>query len=241
MHTATATHKQRVLNRILTTLKRDLPATEPEPRPVLEQLLYSICRENAPRERADKAFNALRSFFYDWNEIRVSSARELVEVLAPLPDAEMRAYRIVSLLQEIFETTYAFELESLHKKGLKQAQKQLERYQGANPYAVAYTLQMGLGGHSLPIDAAMHRTLQRLELIDEDATGDALQASLEHLVPKARGPIFAELLSGLAQQFCHESSPTCPRCPMRDVCPAGQRSQKNGQASGRATAKSKVR
>jgi endonuclease-3 len=240
MHTTTATHKQRVLNRILTTLKRDLPADEPESRPVLEQLLYAICRENAPRDRADKAFGALRSHFYDWNEIRVSSPRELVEALAPLPDAEMRAYRIVSLLQEIFETTYGFDLESLHKKGLKQAQKQLERYQGANPFAVAYTLQMGLGGHAVPLDTAMHRTMRRLELIDGETSGEALQASLEHLVPKARGPIFCELVSNLAQQFCHENAPACKSCPMREACPTAQRSPKNSHAS-RTASKSKVR
>jgi endonuclease-3 len=242
MHTATATHKQRVLNRILTTLKRDLPATEPETRPVLEQLLYAICREGAPRDRADKAFKALQNTFYDWNEVRVSSPRELVEVLGPLPDAELRAFRMISLLQEIFETTFAFELESLHKKGLKQAQKQLERYQGANPFAVAYTLQMGLAGHALPIDADMHRTLRRLELIgDEPLTeplSEASQGSLEHLVPKARGPLFCELVSGLAQQFCHDKSPACTRCPMRETCPTGQ---KHGQTTGRAAAKSRSR
>jgi endonuclease-3 len=239
MQTTTATQKQKVLNRILTTLKRDLPAAEPEARPVLEQLIYAICRENAPRDRADKAFRNLRDSFFDWNEIRVSSARELVEVLAPLPDAEMRAYRIVSLLQEIFETTYAFELESLHKKGLKQAQKQLERYQGTNSFSVAFTLQMGLGGHALPVDVGMRRTLRRLELIDEEPNEEALQASLEHLVPKARGPLFCELVNGLAQQFCHETSPACPRCPMRDLCPASQQLQKNGPA--RATARSRAR
>lgn len=248
MHTATATHKQRVLNRILTALKRDVPAAEPETRPVLEQLLYAICREGAPRERADKAFRALQHNFFDWNEVRVSSTRELVEVLGPLPDAELRAYRMISLLQELFETTYAFELESLHKKGLKQAQKQLERYQGANPFAVSYTLQVGLAGHALPVDADMQRTLRRLELIDDEPVteppsppSEAFQGSLEHLVPKARGPIFCELVSGLAQQFCHDKSPACPRCPMRDVCPTGQQNQKNGHTSSRATAKSKAR
>jgi endonuclease-3 len=234
-----AMHKQRVLNRILTTLKRDLKAEEPEARPVLEQFLFAVCREGTTRDRADHAYQNLRASFYDWNEIRVSSVREIADALVPLPDAETRAHRIIRILQEVFETTYSFELETLQKKGLKQAQKQLERFEGADGFAVAYTLQMGLGGHSLPLDDDMRRTMHRLELIEDSLDGEALQASLEHLVPKAKGPLFAEIVSHLAQEYCTLKSPKCKACPLHDVCPTGQENVKNGAA--RVASRSRAR
>lgn len=226
----TAVNKQKVLNRILTTLKRDLDLTEPEPRPVLEQLLFAVCREGVSGDLAERAFKRLQAAFYDWNEIRVSSAREVAEVLEGLPDAEGRALRVISLLQQVFESTYSFELESLHKKGLKQAEKQLERYEGANPYIVASTLQLGLGGHALPIDRPMHRVLQRLELLDDEPVVEGNPSSLEHQVPKARGALFCEAISALAQQYCWEDSPNCTACPMRDLCPTGQNNQRPSHA-----------
>ncbi len=233
--------KQKTLARLLGLPKRQLEASEPESRPVLEQLLYAVCRENASRAQADRAFKNLQTTFFDWNEIRVSSAREVEEALEPLTDAEMRAARIIALLQEVFESTYAFDLESLHKKGLKQAQKQLERYQGSNPYIVASTLQIGLQGHALPLDDGMQRTLRRLELLDGELTDETVQASFEHLIPKAKGPIFCELVSGLTRQHCHEAAPACGTCPMHEACPAGQANTRRPAAAARATVKAWAR
>ena len=87
--------------------------------------------------------------------------------MAGLPDAEVRAQRLIDLLQEVFETTFSFDLESLHKKGLKQAAKQLSRYQAANDYAVAWVIQQSLGGHAVPLEARPCAVLRRLGLIED--------------------------------------------------------------------------
>src|SRR5262245_53925843 len=185
---ATTTNKQRVLNQFFTVLKKRYDPSEPERLPVLEQFLYAICREGASREQADQAFRNLQEYFFDWNEVRVSSVREIEEALGEIPDAENRANRLVSFLQEVFETTFSFDLEPLHKKGLKQAAKQLSRYQAADDYAVAWVTQHSLGGHAIPLDGPMLAVLRRLGLIDSDEQDvEAIRASLEHLIPKSRG------------------------------------------------------
>src|SRR5438309_3400006 len=96
----TTTNKQRVLTQIFTTLKKRYEPAEPEPRPVLEHFLYAICREGATRTQADRAFRNVQERFFDWNEVRVSSPREVEEALGNIPDAEHRANRVISLLQE---------------------------------------------------------------------------------------------------------------------------------------------
>src|SRR5271170_5302967 len=105
----TTTHKQRVLQQLCTTALRNGKTAEPEPRPVLEQFLYAICREGVSRELADQAYRNLREQFFDWNEIRVTSMRELADALDGLPQSEVRAQRLISFLQEVFETTYSFD------------------------------------------------------------------------------------------------------------------------------------
>jgi endonuclease-3 len=207
----TTTNKQRVLAQLFTTVKKRYGSAEPEARPVLEQFLYAICREGTTREMADRAFGNLREHFFDWNEVRVSSTREIEEALADLPDAEGRASRLISFLQEVFETTFSFDLELLHKKGLKQAAKQLSRYQAANDYVVAWVVQQSLGGHALPLDVPSMRVLRRLGLLDEDGENlETLRASLEHLIPKSRGPLFVELVSALAHDSGWERDLNCP-------------------------------
>ncbi len=84
-----------------------------------------------------------------------------------VPDGEARGQRLIDFLQEVFETTYSFDLESLQKKGVKQAAKQLSRYQAANDYAVAWVVQKSLGGHAIPLDAARCACLGRLGMLED--------------------------------------------------------------------------
>src|SRR5436190_15882741 len=99
------TNKQRVLTALFTTLKKHYgePGAPPD-RPVLEQMVYAVLREDGTRKDADKAFDRLQKTFYDWNEVRVSSSHEVEEALAGLPEPSAKAQRVIGLLQEVFES-----------------------------------------------------------------------------------------------------------------------------------------
>jgi endonuclease III len=216
-------NKQRILNQLVGPQTKGAEPPPAETLPVLEQFIYAICREGTTRDRADRAFRRLRTDFFDWNEVRVSSTRELEEALRDLPDPEVKAQRLVTFLQEVFETTFSFDLEGLHKKGLKQAAKALSRYQAANDFVCAWVVQHSLGGHAIPLDQPMLRALRRLGLLEGDGDDlEAVRASLEHLVPKARGLQFTEALSRIAADVCHEESPACGSCPLAGECATGQ-------------------
>jgi endonuclease III len=219
---ATTINKQRLLTLLFSAAKKTAEA-ETEPRPVLQQFIYGICREDATPQQADRAYRFLCERFFDWNEVRVSSVRELEEAFAGMSGAEARAQRLVGFLQEVFETTFSFDLESLQKKGLKQAAKQLSRYQASNDYVGAWVVQRSLGGHAIPLDPPTLRCSGRLGLVDggpEDR--EAARATLEHLIPKAKGPLFTDLVSTLAHEVCWEDEPQCSSCPLASECATGQ-------------------
>jgi endonuclease-3 len=215
-------NKQRVLTTLFTLLKKHYgePGRLPD-RPVLEQMVYAVLRQDATRKSADKAFDRLSKSFFDWNEVRVSHQHEVEEALAGLPEPAVAAQRVISLLQEVFESTFSYDLEGLNKKGMKQAAKQIGRYQAADDYTVAWVTQQSLGGHAIPVDAPVLRTARRLGLIEDERDVEAARASLEHQVPKAKGPQFVEYLSLLAKDFCWEESPNCSACPMKGECLTG--------------------
>jgi endonuclease-3 len=216
----TTVNKQRLLSTLFNAFKKHCPPAEPELRPVLEQLLFSVCRESTTRDQANQAFQGLQQRFYDWNEIRVSSLREIEDAIRNLPQADVRAQRLLGLLQEVFETTFSFDLESLHKKGLKQAAKQIARYQAANDFSVSWVLQNSLDGHSIPLDDPTLRVLRRLGLVEPDQEDpELIRSSLEHLVPKAKGTQFSDILSALADELCHVDDPNCGECPLAAECP----------------------
>ena len=150
--------------------------------------------------------------------------------------SESKANRLIGLLQEVFETTFSFDLEFLHKKGLKQAAKQLARFQAANDFVVAWVIQNSLGGHAIVIDGPTLRVLKRLGLVEHDQDDpETVRASLEHLVPKSKGALFGEIISGLADELCQEDEPLCSSCPLAHDCPTGQENARAAVTSTRGS------
>jgi endonuclease-3 len=189
---------------------------------------------------ADRAYRSLRERFFDWNEIRVSSAREVEEAIGELPHADVRAQRIISLLQQVFEMNFSFDLDELRKKGLKEAARKLNRLEAVkgNDFILAWVTQRALGGHAVPLDAASVRALRRLGLLDSDNQDmDVLRAAVEHLIPKSRGPLFNELVSFLAKEYCWEEEPNCSACPLHHDCPFGREAAREAVGSERTSRK----
>jgi endonuclease-3 len=242
------TNKQQLLTHAQAALKKrfPLPAPEPEsPRPLLEELIYAICREGSTTADADAAFARLRKRFVDWNEIRVSTMQEVADALRPLPQVGPRAGWIIGVLHAVFELNYAFDLGDMEKKGLKQAAKQVSRYfnvkdleakqlkqaakqisrfKQVNDFAVAWVVQRSLGGHAIPLDGPTVRVLQRLGVVEDVDPEDleSLRGGIEHVIPKARGQEFTELMSLHAKEICTEKDPHCAKCPLLSECPTGQ-------------------
>jgi endonuclease-3 len=241
------TNKQQLLSQAYVALKKKFRVPEPaeEKRPVLEELVYAILREGATADDADRAYAAMRKVFIDWNEIRVSTVQEVADALRPLPQAGARAKRVIGLLQKVFEERYAFTLDDLDKKGLKQAAKQLSRYkEDVTDFTVAWVLQRSLGGHAVPLDGPTLRVLRRLGVVEpgEPDSLETLRGSIEHVIPKARGAEFTELMSMHAKELCVDGTPHCPACPLKADCPTGQEvlaAAKAKPAEGKAKPKSR--
>jgi len=232
---ATTINKQRVLSTLLAQARKHSEADHAG-RPVLEQFIYGLCREGATADQADRAYNYLCEQFFDWNEIRVSSQRELEDAFEGMSEAEGRAQRLVAFLQEVFENTYSFDLEFLQKKGVKQAAKELARYQAANDYLVAWVIQRTLGGHAIPLDPPTLRSIRRLGLLESHQEDpEAARSSLEHLVPKVKGPQLTDTISVIADQFCFEADPNCRSCPLSAECVFAQESGMEPVASTRGS------
>ncbi len=217
-------NKQETFTQAVKHLLKKYPAPPPpEPRPVLDELVYALCREGATTPQADAAYQRLKDDFHDWNEIRVSTMAEVTHALRGLPDAGTKAKRIIDFLQELFEVHYAFSLDGMDKKGFKQAAKQLGRYQGVTDFAVAWVIQRSLGGHAVPLDDASMRVLRRLKVIDDNAEeAEAVRATVEHFISKSESYEFTDAIAELAAHICTDAKPECNKCPLKVECPTGQ-------------------
>ncbi len=203
------TSRSAQFTRLHKILKKHYAPVAPDPnRSVLEHLLFAACLENAHYRVAEEMFGALVHTFFDWNEIRVSSVRELSEVLSELPDPAAAGLRVKRILQHIFEATYAFDLEDLRKQNLAPAVERLEKIEGTTKFSIAYVIQSALGGHAIPIDSGTLNALRVVDLATDADVAAGVIPGLERAIPKTSGIEFGSLLHQLGADFT--ASPYSP-------------------------------
>lgn len=192
---AKAAERQAVLKKLLPFLKKQFKIVLPKPdRQVLDIMLYACCLENQSPTEADTCYERFRQLFPDLNEARVSQVSEIEPAFAGLADAEWRGFRMRAVLQFVFEKSFTFEFESLKKKTLELAVKQLARLKHATPFIRSYTLQSAVGAHILPIDDSMKRLLVWMGLADGAQSEDEIGESLKSAVRKAEAATFCQAL-----------------------------------------------
>jgi len=191
-----------LINKVIKVVKKHFqPAAPPKDRTVLEHLLVACCLENSPHDAAEKVFEALSRDFFDWNEVRVTSLRELGEVMKSLNDAQASATRLKRVLQSVFETHYSFDLEPLKKQNIGQAVKQLEQYHGTTPFTIAYATQNALGGHAIAVDQGLLTCMQVVGVISDAEAARGVVPGLERAVPKTKGVEIGSLLHQLGVEM----------------------------------------
>ncbi|QEG37094.1 hypothetical protein [Bythopirellula goksoeyrii] len=190
------------INKVLKVVKKTYKPVEPvADRTVLEHLVFACCLENSLHEDAEKVFAALKNDYFDWNEVRVSSVRELSELVKPLNDAEEAATRLKRVLQSVFETLYSYDLEPLKKQNIGQSIKQLENFHGTTPFTVSYVTQNGLGGHSIPINQGLLEAMHVVEVISDAEAAKRSVPGLERAIPKTKGTEVGTLLHQLGVEL----------------------------------------
>ncbi|MFM9059400.1 MAG: hypothetical protein ACKOSQ_09805, partial [Planctomycetaceae bacterium] len=163
-------------------------------RPLLDQVLYACCLENAMPDAAEKALQKLLEGAFDLNEIRVTTVAELAESLPDLPDPARAALSLRRVLQSVFESTYTFSLDNAKKHSLAHGLKTLEHLHGATPFVVHHVASTALGGHFIPLDQGALSALYLCGAITRQEYDSGKVAGLERIIPKKSGPEFSTLL-----------------------------------------------
>ncbi len=190
------------INKVLKITKKHFKPTEiPADRTVLEHLIYACCAENSLHEAANEVFAALTNDYYDWNEVRVTSIRELAQLMKGLNDSDAAATRLKRVLQSVFETHYSFDLEPMRKQNIGQAVKQLEKYNGASRYVVAFVTQNALGGHAIPINDGLLESMRVVGVISDTEAKKGTVPGLERVVAKNKGVEVGTILHQLGVEL----------------------------------------
>ena len=144
-------------------------------------LLEAILEEGATRQLAQKALAALAAEFTDFNELRVSPPREILDCIGRMfPLGAQKAEMISNVLGAIFRRTGNVHPAYVQQMPRREWKRHLLEL-GLSPYAVALVMLKALGAHAVPVDQDLLDCLEMNQCIHPGSKLRDVQAFLERV------------------------------------------------------------
>ena len=136
----------------------------------LEHVVFAIFLENSPFEEARNTFSAMLRSFIDWNEVRVSKAKEIVYAVSDptfsvgISEGSLltKSERLRRLLQWVFEKSNGFELEHLCGAGKEEILDYILQIPFATRFVKSHLSFSVFDGEEFPLDEGSARALRLL-------------------------------------------------------------------------------
>jgi len=162
---------------------------------VIDAIVYAIISAEMSEKSTDSVIRKFTDYFVDWNDLRVSRAEEIVEVMGKDSSvAACIASRLTTVLNGIFNQFHQVSLEALKKIGKRPAKQALENIDGISRFVVDYCMLTALGGHAIPLTENMIKYLKSNDLVNPDADQQQIEGFLAKQISAKNGYQFYALV-----------------------------------------------
>jgi len=171
----------------------------------IELIIRGILEENVDPRKVPAALSAIEKEYVDYNELRVSPVRDIVDVVGEkYPEIRSKAQNIVNTLQAIFDRANNLSLDFLNNKPKREIRKILREKLGLGRYAESFVTLYGFDGHAMPVDNLLLDALKLGEYIHPSSDLDDLQGFLERITPHADAITYHQALRKYASEMARK-------------------------------------
>ncbi len=171
----------------------------------VELFIEAILAADVSRKHVQKAMANIKREYIDFNDLRVSLTKEIVECIGKeFPGAREKAEMLGTVLNGIFDRANDATLEYIDMKSKRDIRRHLAEL-GAHPYAVSCMMLMHFGGHAVPVDKSLLECLEIQEYIHPGSKIEDVQGFLERIIAQKNAlkshEFFREYIVKLAPQL----------------------------------------
>ena len=202
MTTARVTHPKGAKT-VLAKLKRTYGVPQPPPAEAnpVEEIVLAVLAHNEPLNAARAILDKFKSYYIDFNELRVTQAGELATHMGAVSKKTLpKARRILLVLKSIFDHENTFNLDFLDAKSKKELEEYFAQIDGADNYLTASVILHCCSRQAFPLDDKMLESCKELGLAQGEITIEGMQTYLERQLKSADSYAFCSLLKTHAFQ-----------------------------------------
>lgn len=191
----------RKIQKLYRTLKAGYPKVEKriydEP---TDAMVYAIISENVTESKTQTVMKRFSRYFVDSNDLRVSRAEEIVEILKEdTPGTQALAASLTKTLGSIFNEYNTVSLSPLKKIGKRAAKQILEKINGTSRFVVDYCMLTALDAHAIPLTEKMIEYLRSNELVHIEADEQEIEGFLARQISANKAYEFYFLLRNASE------------------------------------------
>ena len=135
-----------------------------QPLPAVDELVCTFLSQNTNDINRDKAFQAIKAHYANWEEVRDADPQEFIQVIRIAGLANQKGPNIQQALRKISEKTGQISLDWLKELPVEEARQWLLSLKGVGRKTAAIVLLFSLGKPAFPVDTHIFRVSGRIGL-----------------------------------------------------------------------------
>ncbi len=142
------------------------------PETIVETVAFHHLHRVLPAKDALRSFQRLSEEFVDWNEVRVSTIKEIRQQIADGPDSLDTAVFIKDFLEHVFRERHSVDLEPLREANITDVRRALKPVRGIDLATIELVLLRVKSHPVLPLNPEMEALVDASGLVKTGDTRD---------------------------------------------------------------------
>lgn len=188
---------------------------KPLPDP-LDTLIATILSQNTNDNNSFRAYKNLKDRFSSWDQLLNVNRASIEKLIKVGGLAKQKSAAIKNLIKQLV-ADYDIKLKSILKMNEEDALNYLTKFSGIGVKTASCVLLFSLDRNVCPVDTHVHRTVNRIGIVDEK-TPDKTFYSLNKILPDGVAHSFHTNLIRLGREICKPTNPSCSICPLEKIC-----------------------
>lgn len=183
----------------------------------LDAIIGTILSQNTNDNNSYKAYRNLKDNFKNWDELVLLNPLQIEKYIKVAGLGKQKSKAIYNLLRSLKKNQKRLSLNHIKDQSDKNILDELTSYNGVGVKTASCVLLFSLDRNICPVDTHVHRTLNRIGLVDTNTPEKTFYALLNKL-PEGVAHSFHTNLIKLGREFCKSQKPICSGCPLLKIC-----------------------
>ena len=183
----------------------------------VDMIIATILSQNTNDNNSYKAFQNLKAKYKTWDELLKVRRTTIEKKIRVAGLGFQKSNAIKNFIKEIYAEQKEITLTHIEKLDNEEAIVELTKYKGVGVKTASCVLLFAEGRNVCPVDTHVHRTVNRIGII-EASTPDKTFVKLNEKFPPKIAHQFHTNLIRLGREICKPKNPSCGVCPLIDIC-----------------------